>query len=162
MLALRYAGLVAVAVWVGGLLGLGAVGAPAIFDTIDARQIADGRVLAGAIFGEILRRFHLVAYGCGAVVLATLAARAVLGPRPRRFGVRSGIALTMLAASLYSGLVVSATIVRTQQEIGVAPSTLPASDPRRAAFGRLHGLSAALQLVPIVGGLGLMLFEMRE
>jgi hypothetical protein len=68
----------------------------------------------------------------------------------------------MLAASLYSGLVVSASIARTQQELGVAPSSLPEADPRRAAFGRLHGLSTALQLVPIVGGLGLMLFEMRE
>ncbi|HXW05751.1 MAG TPA: DUF4149 domain-containing protein [Vicinamibacterales bacterium] len=162
MLALRYAGLIAVAVWVGGLLGLAAVGAPAIFETIDARHVPDGRVLSGAIFGEVLRRFHLVAYGCGGIVLGSLAARAVLGPRPRRFAVRAGIATAMLAASLYSGLVVSARIARSQQELGVAPSSLHEDDPRRAAFGRLHGQSTLLQLVPILGGLVLMLFELRD
>lgn len=162
MLALRFAGLVAVAVWVGGLLGLGVVGAPAIFDTIDARHVADGRALAGAIFGEILERFHLVSYGCGAIVLAALGARAILGPRPRRFALRTTIATAILAASLYSGYVVSARIARLQQEIGVAPSSLPEADPRRAAFGRLHGHSTALMLVQVVGGLVLMLFELRE
>jgi hypothetical protein len=162
MLALRYVGLIALTVWIGGLLVLGAIGAPAIFEMMDVRHVADGRVLAGAIFGEILRRFHFASYVCGAIVLGTLVARAVLGPRPMHFAVRVGIAVAMVAASAYSGLVVSAAIARMQAEIGAAPSSLPATDPRRAAFGRLHALSTGLELVPVVGGMMLLFWEVKE
>ena len=162
MLALRYTSLVALAIWVGGLLGLGAVAAPAIFDTIAAQRTPDGRVLAGAIFGEVLRRFHLVMYGCGIVVFLTLGTRAILGPRPRRFALRTALALAMLVFVLYSGLVVSPRIAQLQQEVRVAPSSLPEANPRRAEFGSLHRQSTTLLMFQVVGGLALMLFEMRE
>src|SRR4029453_3871755 len=114
MLALRYAALLALVVWVGGLVALGALAAPATFDVVAARQLPDGRLLAGAIFGEILRRFHHVAYACGLVLPVSLTARAVLGPRPRRFALRIGVALVMLAAVGYSGLIVSPRIEHLQ------------------------------------------------
>ena len=110
MLALRFAGLLALAVWVGGLVALGAIAAPAIFDVVTLRQIADGRTVSGAIFGEILRRFHLVAYACAAGVIGSLIIRAVLGPRPRWFAVRLAIAGVMLAATAYSGTPVDTPI----------------------------------------------------
>jgi hypothetical protein len=162
MLALRYTSLVALAIWVGGLLGLGGVGAPAIFDTIASRQVAEGRVLAGAIFGEVLRRFHLVMYGCGAVVFLSLGTRAVLGPRPRRFAIRTALAVIMLGSAAYSGLVLTPRIARLQQEVGVAASSLPEGDPRRAAFASLHRQSTAVFGLQVFGGLALMLFELRE
>ena len=162
MLALRYAAVLAIAVWVGGLIVLGGIAAPAIFEVAGTRHIEEGRLLAGAIFGEILRRFHLVSYACGGIVAASLAARAVLGPRPRRFAVRLVVALLMLGASAYSGLVVSRRIASLQQTMQVAPSSLPESDPRRIEFGRLHGTSTGLQLVPIVGGLLLLFWELRD
>ena len=162
MLALRYAALLALVVWVGGLFALGAIAAPATFDVVAARQLPDGRLVAGAIFGEILRRFHHVGYICGVVLTLSLTARAVLGPRPRRFALRAGLALAMLAAVVYSGLVVSPQIERLQTISGVAPSSLPEGDPRRVEFGRLHGMSTAIQLVPILGGLILMFWEIKE
>ena len=162
MLALRYAALLALVVWVGGLIALGAVAAPATFDVVAARQLPDGRLLAGAIFGEILRRFHHVAYVCGVVVPLSLSARAVLGPRPRRFALRVGLAVAMLAAVGYSGLVVSPRIARLQQTIGIAPSSLPEGDPRRVEFGRLHGLSSGVLLLPVLGGLLLLFYELRD
>jgi hypothetical protein len=164
MLALRFAALVAIAVWIGGLLALGAIAAPAIFDVVAARGIADARIVSGAIFGETLRRFHLVAYGCGAALLLTLIARAVLGPRPRRFAVRLVIASVMFAAALYAGLVIQTRITALQQEIGagISASSLPPGDPRRVEFGRLHGRSALIQFVPIVGGLLLIFWELGD
>ena len=162
MLTLRYVAVVAIVVWIGGLIALGAVAAPAVFDVTAGRQIAEGRLLAGAVFGEILRRFHFVAYGAGLLLLATFVIRRVLGPRPRRFGVRVAIGALMLAATVYSGIVISGRIARLQQSIGVAPSSLPESDPRRAQFGRLHAFSTALQLVPLVGGLALIYWELKE
>lgn len=164
MLALRFAALVAIAVWLGGLLALGAIAAPAIFDVLAARGIPDARILSGAVFGEVLRRFHPVAYGCGAVLLVTLLARAVLGPRPRRFAIRFGIAAVMLAAALYAGLILHDQIGALQREIGanVSASSLPEGDRRRVEFGRLHGRSALVQFVPILGGLLLLFWELGD
>ena len=51
MLALRYVSLLALVVWVGGLVALGAIAAPVTFDVIAARHVPEGRLLAGAIFG---------------------------------------------------------------------------------------------------------------
>jgi hypothetical protein len=152
----------ALVVWVGGLVVLGGLVAPAIFDVTAARHVPEGRLLSGALFGEILRRFDLVSYGAGAVLLFTLALRAILGPRPRRFAWRAALGVLMLATSLYSGMIVGRRIAQLQGEIGVAPSSLAADDPRRIEFGRLHGLSTGLQLVPLLGGLILMYWELRE
>jgi hypothetical protein len=162
MLALRYAGLLALTLWVGGLVVLGAIGAPAIFDVLAARHVASDRVIAGAIFGEILRRFHLLTYACGVVLLGTLLVRGVMGPRPIMFALRLAIAFVMLIASAYSGLIVSAKIARTQAEIGAAPSSLAEGDPRRVAFGRLHAMSTGLAVVPILGGLFLLFRELKD
>jgi hypothetical protein len=162
MLALRYLALVALTLWVGGLLALGTTAAPSIFDVLAARAVPDSRALAGAIFGETLRRFHLITYVCGAALLVALIARRVLGPRPTRFGVRFAIAALMLAAMVYSGAVISARIAGLQAEIGAAPSSLPADDARRAAFGRLHATSSALQVVPVIGGLALLFWELKD
>ncbi len=162
MLVLRFAAVLALTLWVGGLLVLGAIAAPAVFDVLAARQVADSRIVAGAVFGEALRRFHLLSYGCGAVLLVTLVIRGVMGPRPIMFAARLAIAFLMLMASAYSGLVVSAKIARAQTEMRVAPSSLPESDPRRQSFGRLHALSTGLELVPIIGGLLLLFRELKD
>jgi len=162
MLVLRYAALLALVVWVGGLVALGGIAAPSIFDVVAERQIAAGRVLSGALFGEMLRRFTLVAYGCGAVVLLSLMARRILGPRPHRFAWRAGIGAFMLAVTAYGSIFVAGRIAQLQREAGVAPSSLPEGDPRRVEFGRLHGISTALQLVPLLGGLMLIFWEIKE
>lgn len=162
MLALRFAGLLAAAVWFGGLLTLGAVAAPAVFDATAAQHVADSRVVSGSVVGEMLRRFHLVSYGCAAVALASLVARRVLGPRPRHFAVRLGLTTVMFAASLYSGIVLRGQIDQLRQEIGGAPSTLGADDVRRVRFGRLHAQASAIQIVPLVGSILLLAFELRD
>jgi hypothetical protein len=162
MLALRYVALLTLVIWVGGLLALGGIAAPSTFDVLAARQIADARLLAGALVGEMLRRFEWIAYGAGIVLLLTLIARRILGPRPHRFAWRAGIALVMLLASAYAFVGVGGRITALQREIGVAPSSLPPGDARRVEFGRLHGLSTALQVIPVLGGLLLMYWEIRE
>jgi uncharacterized membrane protein len=161
MLALRYAALLALVVWVGGSITLGGIAAPAAFDVLGASG-ADGRTTAGAVFGEILRRFHLVSYGCAALLIVSLLTRAVLGPRPRRFAFRLATAAIMLASSAWVGLVLAPQIDRARRELNVSPAALPEDDPRRAAFGRLHGMSTTLELVPVLGGLALLLFELKD
>src|SRR6186713_1459734 len=162
MFALRYVALLALVVWIGGLIALGAIAAPVSFDVTAARQLPEPRLIAGALFGEMLRRFTLVSYAAGAVMLLSLLGRRILGPRPRHFGFRAGIVALMLSASAYAGIVVAASITTLQREIGAAPSSLPEGDRRRVEFGRLHALSTALQLVPLLGGLALLVWEIKE
>jgi len=160
MLALRFAAVLALVLWIGGLLAIGAIAAPAAFDVLGAS--GEGRLLAGSVVGETLRRFNLIAYGCAAVVLLSLAVRGVLGPRPRRFAMRIAGLILMTAAALYAGMVLAPRIASIQHSIGAAPSTLAPSDPRRIEFGRLHGRSVYVQLVPLLGGLALLFFELKD
>jgi hypothetical protein len=76
--------------------------------------------------------------------------------------VRIALALVMLAATVYSGVAVAGRIRALQQEIGAAPSSLPAADPRRAEFGRLHATSTVLLFVPVIGSLALVWWELRD
>ena len=68
MLALRYAAVLALAVWVGGLIALAAVVAPAMFDVLGSTG-AGGRLQAATLFAETLRRFDRTAYVCSGVIL---------------------------------------------------------------------------------------------
>jgi uncharacterized membrane protein len=164
MLALRYAYVLALAVWLGGMVVLGALVAPSVFQVLQARSPEAGRILAGAVFGTILERFQLLSYVCGAVILGTLVIMAVLGPRPAAFAVRTIVAASMLAIAVYSGVVVLRSVNRLQQEIGVnvAPSSLPASDARRVRFDQLHVLSTRLMMINMLGALVLLYWEARE
>src|SRR4029450_2528070 len=106
MLGLRYIGLLALTLWVGGLLVLGAIVAPSVFEVLAAHHIVNDRLVGGAVFGEVLRRFHVLSFTCGAVLLSTLVARGVMGPRPIMFAARLIVAFLMLAATIYSGMIV--------------------------------------------------------
>jgi hypothetical protein len=119
-------------------------------------------MLAGAVVGDILQRFNLFAYGCAAIVLLSLAVRGVLGPRPRRFAFRIAGLLIMIVAAVYVGAVLTPHIAALQHSIGTAPSALADTDPRRIEFGRLHGLSVSIQLIPLLGGLALLFWELKD
>lgn len=162
MLALRYVYVLALAVWLGGMVVLGAVVAPITFQVLQSAVPASGRLLGGAVFGAILSQFHYVAYGAGAVALVSLSAMALLGPRPRGFAVRSAIVALMTLVSLYSGLVVSRDVEAIQHDIGALPSSLSEGDPRRVRFDQLHQLSTRLMMANIIGALMLLYWEARE
>lgn len=164
MLAIRYAYVLALVVWLGGMVVLGVLVAPSVFQVLQARAPDAGRILAGAVFGTILVRFHIVAYLCGAVILASLLVMAVLGPRPASFAIRTGIVVAMLSIAAYSGFVVLGSVERLQQEIGanVSPSSLPEADGRRVRFDQLHQLSTRLMMINMLGALVLLYWEARE
>lgn len=161
MIALRYVYVVALVFWVGGLLTLGSVVAPAAFAVLDPQGGAGGSD-AAALVGEALRRFHLVAWAAGTTLLVALVVMKVIGPRPPGFGFRVGLVSAMLALSLTAGLVVDPRIAAMRVSAGVPIRTLDADDPRRVAFGRLHGLSTALMAMTAAGGLVLCYWETRE
>jgi uncharacterized membrane protein len=162
VLALRYVYILTLVIWLGGMFALGALVAPTTFQVLQTHEPVAGRQLAGEVFGAILARFHYVAYAAGALLLVTLFIMRLLGPRPRAFGVRAAIVGAMLVTALYSGLIVLSQIDTVQLESAVAPSALPAGDPRRVRFDELHLLSTRLMLATMAGALALLYWEARE
>jgi hypothetical protein len=84
VVALRYVYVIALSIWFGGIIMIGAIVSP--------------------VSDYVLRRFYLTSYVSGGLVLATLFAMALLGPRPSGFFGRFGVALGMFAITLYAGL----------------------------------------------------------
>jgi uncharacterized membrane protein len=162
MRALRYVYMLALVAWLGGMITLGALVAPATFQVLQASAPDIGRALAGELFGVILARFHYLAYGAAAILLMTMAAMALLGPRPRGLAVRAAIVAAMLGVALYSGVIVAGNIAAIQREVGTLPSKLPATDARRVRFDELHTLSTRLMMVNIVAALALLFWETGE
>jgi hypothetical protein len=106
---LRFVYLLALIVWVGGLVALGTVVGPTLSSLLRARFPSDGQAVAGATFGAILGQFHVVAAICGGVMLVALVAMALLGPRPRPFSARVVVLALMLVATGLTGLAGTAT-----------------------------------------------------
>jgi hypothetical protein len=162
MALLRYLSLLAVSLWVGGLVALGGIGAPALFDLLEARQPSGGRELAGILFGGLFERFQHVSWGLAGAIVVSLAIRALLGPRPRRFAMRVWLLSAMLALSLTTSLVLAPRITAIREAVTGPVASLSDQDPRRITFGRLHGLSNALMAIAVLAGLGLMWTESRD
>jgi uncharacterized membrane protein len=162
MVAVRYAYVLALAAWLGGMVVLGAIVAPATFQVLQAVAPQNGRALAGELFGTVLARFHYIGYGAGIVLLLSLVTMRILGPRPKAFAFRTVLVSAMLLVALYSGVVVLGTIDTVRAEAGGLPSLLPAGDPRRVRFDELHQLSTRLMMANIMGALVLLYWETRE
>src|SRR5262249_48617151 len=144
MIVARYAALFALVVWLGGMIVIGLLVAPSTFRVLQAAEGAAGRVLAGALFGEILRQFYVLGYICGAVMFISLVTMKLVGPPPRAFPLRAAIVAAMLAVSVYAGVRVSRQIAQVQSQVTGAMNDLPDTDPRRVRFDRLHSTSTTL------------------
>jgi len=162
MRPLRYLYVLALVLWLGGMAIAGLIVAPVTFGVLEAWNPTTGRVLAGRVFGAVLARVHLVAYAAGAVMLITLTIQRALGPRPKSYGIRIGLLGMMLALSVYSGMILAPQIDTLQAEVSGPMSQLPDTDPRRAEFDRLHGLSTVLVSLTLAGGLLVLGWETRE
>ena len=162
MALLRMASLIVVAVWVGGLTALGFIAAPEIFATLEAADASGGRVLAGQVFGAVFSRFQHFAWALGGLLIALLIARALLGPRPRRLGIRVLTVAGMVGLSLVTALVITPRIDSIRHATNGAVAALPEGDARKTEFGRLHGISNVLMLFTLVGGVGLLWAEMKD
>src|ERR1051325_11696360 len=100
MSIVRFVALVALAVWIGGLIVLRAIAAPVLFATLAAHDPVQGRLIAGETFGGILRRFEHVAFVLGLLIVVALFVRAAMGPQPHRFRVQFVLLVAMISASL--------------------------------------------------------------
>lgn len=150
------------ALWIGGLATLGMVTAPSLFFVLEQRDPEAGRALAGLLFGQIFLRFQQMAWFLGGALLTILGMRAALGPRPRRLAIQVWLVTAMLAISLYAGLMLAPRIETLRAGSPATMAALPDTDPRKAEFGRLHGLSNGLMGLTLLAGLAVFWIEARE
>ncbi len=162
MTFLRFVALLGLAVWIGGLVTLGVVTAPVLFEMLAARDVVAGRETAGLLFGAVFGKFQVLSWAMGGVLLTSLGLRAALGPRPQRMALRIWTVLGMLAMSVVTTAAIIPRIDAIRATTSGPVAALAATDPVRVAFGRLHGLSNGLMLLTVIGGLGLIWVEMRD
>jgi hypothetical protein len=162
MTLLRYVAVLGLGLWIGGLVALGAVGAPTLFSVLEAAQGPDGRELAGAAFGVIFERFQYVSILLGAIVVVSLGVRAAIGPRPTHFKLRLWAVVGLLLIAGTTAFAIAPRLDSIRRSVAAPIASLPESDARRVTFGRLHGLSNALMLVTVLVGCGLFWAETTD
>lgn len=143
-------------VWVGAALFVGVLLAPGAFATLPTRE------LAGNVVGMALVRLHVLGYACGAVYLlaSVMAARSVGAlARPAAICV---LAMLLLTAAAQFGVNAKVGDLRQQMraEFGSVDAT-PQGHPLRAQFGRLHGVSSALELTVLLLGAAALFLTVR-
>jgi uncharacterized membrane protein len=96
--------LLAVALWFGGLVALGAVVAPIVFSRVSFPSNADAMT-------AVFRRFDLVAMSCAAILLASEAVRAAVRPGLGLVDyARTGVSVLAAALAVFEGTRVSPRI----------------------------------------------------
>lgn len=133
------ASLLAVALWLGGLLSLGAIAAPVVFTVVPLPTSADAMTV-------VFRRFDLVAMACGAVVLASEAVRAVARlPFARADQLRVGAGVLASGLAVIEGVFVSPRIA--ELHMGGAVRGVGGAG---AELARLHGVAESCGEAEIV------------
>ena len=130
-------GIVILAAWLGAALFIAAVVTPAAFAVLPTRA------LAGTLVGRALPVLFAVGVVVGIAVL--LMNRYVEGGR------LVGGAAAVLFLAIGAANIVALRISAMRAALGVPMESLDTADPRRIAFGRMHGLSVVLMGIGMLG-----------
>lgn len=160
--AMRFVSLLLTSLWIGGLLALGYVAAPAAFDVMQTHDPVNGRALAGELFGVILLRAQHWLIAAGAVQAVLLNVRAALGPRPRQYKPQLIVVMLMIGVTGYSAFVLAPRIDQIRVAANGPIAALADDNPMKSEFGRLHGWSNGLMALTLAGAMSLFWFDRRE
>jgi hypothetical protein len=123
------------ALWVGGTLVV-IVAAPVLFRQIPSRDIA------GAVFGEILRRFEAVKHALSLALVIAVFARLELQRELAGAGAAAAIAIFLaVATNVYLAMVLRPRLNYFRMKVGSFDAAAP-DDPWRLRFDRLHKRSS--------------------
>ena len=133
-------------VWIGGLLVVGYLAVPILFQTLDDRR------LAGAVAGSMFSAMSIVGFICGgALLLSALVASGSRWLKTRRVQV-----LLIMLCLVAIGFFVLQPMMQTLKAVGYQPGSEVA-----AQFGRLHGISSLLYLATSLLGVYLVMMQAR-
>lgn len=138
-----------ICVWVGGLLAIGLLAAPALFAYIPDRSYAGG--LAGALFAIL----GWVGLACGGYLLLYL----TQGSRGR--GTRSALVWIVVAMLLITAIGQFGIHPMLAQMRSAALPLQVMESPLRQSFALWHGISGVLYLLQAVLGVWLVVIQER-
>jgi len=155
MAFLRFVMLLALVVWIGGIIFFAFVLAPTVFSVLPTRH------LAGQVVNRSLHLLHWIGVVSGIVFLAaSMAWSAATSGWAHPLALRHLLVCLMIALTLTSLFVVSARMETLRAGMGVIDDISP-TDARRLEFNRLHGWSTRLEVAVLVLGLAVLYLTAR-
>jgi uncharacterized membrane protein len=157
MVFLRFLMLLAMVVWLGGLILFAFVVAPTVFSP----GLLPTRYLAGEIVGRSLGALHWMGIVSGVIFLISSAIynRRTVGSARPLAGRHLLIAL-MLLLTLISQFAISPKMHAIRAEVGVIDN-IPLDSPLRMEFDRLHVWSEEFEEAVLLLGLGALFLTAR-
>jgi uncharacterized membrane protein len=149
---LRILRLLAIVVWVGGLIFFAFVLAPVAFNVLPSTHDA------GSIVGATLRVLNQIGYACGVVfALANFASiRGVGSSKLKLLRAQLLLVIIMLAATKYVQARIVPAMERDRIAAGGDIDAAPADNAARLDFERLHPLSEKVEGAALLLGIGVV------
>ncbi len=150
---LRIAEFLSLSVWIGSIVFLSFIAAPAAFSVLGKRD------QAGALVVLVLGRMHFLGIAGGLIFLAARLVRA------KTFGslvAPAALAVVlMLLLTFVSQMGVSPRMARLKTEMGSVERT-PLDNPLRIEFNKLHRVSVGLETLVLFSGITALVLLVRE
>ncbi|HMJ52785.1 MAG TPA: DUF4149 domain-containing protein [Polyangiaceae bacterium] len=139
----------ALAIWIGGLVALGACAAPLVFKIVPAP-------FSGEAMGAVFRRFDMIAMSCAVVVLGCEAVRIWVreGSATTAERLRGLLAVTAAGAAIYGGVELSPSIVALH-----AAGAVRGLGENGVKLDRIHDLAEAVAKVEVTVGFFLLALQ---
>lgn len=154
----RFFMLLALVVWLGGIIFLAFILAPIAFHP----GFLPSRHLAGAVVGQTLNRLHWAGLVCGVVyAIASMVESRWVNGFAAPFAARNLLIFIMIGLTLVSMFAVSTRMFALRNEMVVIDS-VPLDDPRRVEFDRLHVWSTRIESTVLLFGLAVIYLTARR
>jgi hypothetical protein len=155
--------LLALVVWVGGLLFFGTVVAPVAFESLMPMfpDPAVGLQVAGTMVRESLTHLHDIGLFCGAALLLLCIIERVTRATRRSIGPPMLFVAVMMGLTAYSQFSVIPRMETLRIQAGPAMADPSSTNPARLDFNRLHNLSTSLEGIVLLCGIGLIILYAR-
>jgi uncharacterized membrane protein len=155
---LRILRLLAMVVWVGGLIFFAFVLAPVAFGTLPSTH------LAGTVVGATLRILHLMGVYSGLIFVLATSVLLKQAPRPikGRYETQLLLAAVMLAATAYLQVGVLPAMERDRAAAGGDIDASPLTSEPHQHFNRLHTRSERIEGGVLLCGLAIVVLMARE
>jgi hypothetical protein len=147
--AIRAIILLFVVLWLGGVMFFPVVAASAFGSISDTH-------IAGTIVAKCLRVLHYEGLFSGAVIILLLLVAQTIRALPRSVAAPVIVTLVMLGLTAFSQFSIIPRMEGYRIAAGGAIDAVPADDPNRVAFNKLHGVSEKVEEGVLVGGIVLV------
>ncbi len=153
IVAVKYIHLLTLVIWIGSVIFFSFVAAPSIFKNFD-------RKMAGDIVGTIFPKYFMLNGISGIAALLTLSWIGFVDGFAGNVKTGIYILLVMICVAGYSG------IYNGPKARGIKAEIRQTEDPAkvevlRKSFGKLHGISMALNIFNLILGLVLLFYALR-